>query len=399
MLVALVTWGIALAVVSVRWSVHPEKNSVYAVFADAGRKWQSGDNVYFPVSAFRYSPAFAAEFALLDHLGKLGGMWVWFLFNVVLFFGGLAAWAKHALPGRRDQDFVAALLLLATPMMVGNFNNLQANPAMFGCMLGATAAVVSKRFTLAAVLIGIATYLKIYPLALGLVFLVLYPRQLGWRLALVLLIGAALPLLFQNPHYALGSYGQWFESLRADQRNELATKDAYRDLALLWRYWINDHLNVPWYMALQLAGAAAVGATAFVLRRRWPERPRVLLLLTLVVVWTMLLGPSTESSTYIMLAPLATWFFLTVLLRCIEGRPGGGLLLAASLAYGLLLAAALAPAFPWGKRVHELGLQPAAALGTLGIVCFWPWGREGLFTTEPTENTETTTKGKRNDER
>ncbi|MEI8197688.1 MAG: glycosyltransferase family 87 protein, partial [Phycisphaerae bacterium] len=282
MLCALAVWLLVLGIVATRWCLQPTRNSVYPLFVVTGEKWTRGANVYEPVGDYRYSPAAAAGFSILSRLSPALGATLWACFNIFLFFFGFLFWARSALPGRRDQDFIAVLLLLATPMMIGNFNNLQANPAVFGCMLGAIAAVVTRRFTLAAVLLAIAIYLKIYPLALALVLLVLYPRQLSWRLALALLVGAAFPFAFQTPHYAAGSYLQWLDNLRADQRNEFPVKDAYRDLALLWRVWgdrayvagqqlahyvsgypkqIDDHttFNQQIYTLLQLAGAALVG--------------------------------------------------------------------------------------------------------------------------------------------
>lgn len=414
-LIALTLWMLILGIVAIRLCRQPTRNSVYPLFVATGEKWCRGANVYIPVGDYRYSPAVAAGFSVLSRLPPAWGTMMWASFNIVLFFFGFLCWARCALPGRRDQDFCAVLLLLATPMMIGNFNNLQANPAVFGCMLGATAAVVTRRFTLAAVLLALAIYLKLYPLALALVFLVLYPRQLSWRLALALLVGAALPFAFQSPDYAAHSYVQWLDNLQADQRNDIKVKDAYRDLALLWRVWgdllylglqkllhlISGHprqidyattFNQQVYTLLQLAGAAAIGGVALRVRRltgalTTPRREH--LLLTLVIVWLMVLGPSSESATYTMLAPIATWFFLHAIIAYMEARKlqtnasrtSANALLLPTLAYGCLLVAAVGATTPYGKTLLTWGPQPLAALLTFIVILHWY--REGGIQSEP----------------
>ena len=63
---------------------------------------------------------------------------------------------------------------------------------IIGLLMVAILAAHEKRWTLSAVALGFSAYLKIYPLSVGLLLVLLYPRQLGWRLALTLiLMGAA----------------------------------------------------------------------------------------------------------------------------------------------------------------------------------------------------------------
>jgi hypothetical protein len=54
--------------------------------------------------------------------------------------------------------------------------------------MAAVLAAYSKRWAISAICIGIAAYLKIYPLAVGLLMVLIYPRQLGWRLAMTLIV-------------------------------------------------------------------------------------------------------------------------------------------------------------------------------------------------------------------
>ncbi len=96
--------------------------------------------------------------------------------------------------------------LLILPLSLGNFNNGQVNPMIIGLLMVAIIAAHEKRWTLSAVALGFSVYLKIYPLSVGLLLVVLYPRQLGWRLALTLILMGAASFLLQRPAYVLEQY-------------------------------------------------------------------------------------------------------------------------------------------------------------------------------------------------
>jgi hypothetical protein len=75
-------------------------------------------------------------------------------------------------------------------------------------------------------------------------------------------------------------------------------------------------------------------------------------------VWMLLLGPSTESCTFILLAPALAW-------SCLEAIREPGLSWRRCLLYGsggLFLAAVAMGAFPSAVRLHSLGIHPLATL-------------------------------------
>jgi hypothetical protein len=152
-----------------------------------------------------------------------------------------------------------------------------------------------------------ACLLKIYPLAIALLMLVVYPRQLGWRLLLALGIGLALPFTLQHPGYVLEQYAHWFQLLATDDRRDFALTQGYRDFYLLTRFFgapMPPHL----YLALQLMAAAGVAGICLAGRlSNWPRKHLVQTLLTLGCCWMIVFGPSTESSTFILLAPALAW--------------------------------------------------------------------------------------------
>ena len=58
---AVVVWVIIVAAVGVRVLLKPHSNTVFPIFADAGRNWLAGVDLYGPpkpgLDQFRYSPA------------------------------------------------------------------------------------------------------------------------------------------------------------------------------------------------------------------------------------------------------------------------------------------------------------------------------------------------------
>ena len=81
--------------------------------------------------------------------------------------------------------------------------------------------------------------LKIYPVALALLLVLVYPRRLGLRLLLALALLAALPFLMQEPGYVLRQYQLWYERVAHGDsyRRCWPLVDGYRDLWQIIRAW------------------------------------------------------------------------------------------------------------------------------------------------------------------
>jgi hypothetical protein len=133
---------------------------------------------------------------------------------------------------------------------------------------------------------------------------------------------------------------------------------AYRDLGLLCRL-LHLPLSRAGYMAVEVLGGAGVLLVCLLGRGAgWSSRQLLRAVLTLSTCWMTLLGPATESCTYILLAPALAWAtwetFLTRPPRFVRG-----LLLAS---YGLFTCASLVCGFPGGAHWLALGPQPLAAV-------------------------------------
>jgi hypothetical protein len=359
---AVLAWWISLMVVGGRVLLFPEARTVYATYAEAGHAWRAGANLYD--GGYRYSPAMTPLFAGLSYLpdGVAGALWRWLGAAVLLV--GLLWWVRRGFPRPMDPARQGLLFLLVAPLALPSLNNGQANILLTGLLVIAVTAAAERRWNLTALCLALSCLLKIYPLAIALLLLALYPRQLGWRLALALALGLALPFLFQEPRYVMREYHDFVGKLWDDDRSAWNLKDCYRDLWLLCRVW-GIPVSRALYHGLQLAAAGGLAILVLIAGRAgWNSRRLLNTLLALGCCWMMLLGPCTESCTYSVLAP-------SLAAALVEGfcerRPlwfRGGVL----VSYVLLLAALIAAWFPFGGSFHALGLLPLGALALSGTL-------------------------------
>lgn len=362
-------WAILVLVILARGALQPHRATVYPIFAHAGLEWRHSADLYDYQPAgsnldwFRYAPAIAAFFAPLSLLpDALAGL-LWRGLNATVFLAGFVVFVRAVDPGRAALTArgSAALGLLLVPLSLSSLNNAQANPLVIGLLLFALASAARRHWTRAAICLAIPILFKLYPLAVALLLVLLYPRQLSWRLALCLLVGALVPFALQEPDYVLRQYRGWFDCLAADDRRGFPLAFGYRDFHTLARF---AGLSIPArpYLALQLASAA--GVAALLLWERWrglTEKALLGRVLDLGCCWMILLGPATESCTYILLAPtlaLAGWR---------AWRPGRPLWTRAALTaiVALFAVSVTATAFPFGRYV-AFALHPLAALLLFG---------------------------------
>jgi hypothetical protein len=361
----LAAWALVFAVTSVRVLVSkPRTHSDYLTFANTARNWvagkgiyrQTGDDGYY--DDFRYSPSVAVAlvpFSMCpDRLGNL----LWRLVNLGAFLGALAWWGRKVLTPLPTTNQLALLFLLVLPLSIGNINNGQSNPLVLGLMLAAVAGVTEARWNLATILLAVAVLFKIYPIAIALLLVALYPRQLALRLTFAILAGLALPFLFQHPAYVAEQYQTWFHYLKSEDRQGMALAATYRDLRLLFRA-ASVPLSAEVYMAIQLAtAAAAAGICLFGQYARWSQQRLLTLLTGLGCCWMTVFGVATESCTYMLVAPTGAWAVMQARLEA-RSLPVRGLLVGSFL---LFLVAQMANWFKGGSEFHALGVQALAGL-------------------------------------
>jgi hypothetical protein len=353
---------LVVGVVCIRAAVQPYKRTLYTTWAQAGADWAEGRDLYRDSWApdqdqFRYSPLVAALLVPFHYLPvRLGGV-VWRLLNAGALLGGFAWWLRTA-PEARTARQRGILFLLLMPLSLSSLNNGQPNPLIIGLLLAALAAAARDRWTLAAGFVGLATALKLYPLAIGLLLAAVYPRRFTTRLLLALALAAVVPFAFQHWIYVRDQYSQWFQRLGKDQRWDWPPHMAYRDLWLLIRLF-HVPLTPRGYMGVQLVAGAGCALVCVAARLRgWPGRDVLAAILALGTCWMTLCGPATESSTYILLAPALAAALLNA--EC-DHWPW----LAAwmvRVAFLLFMICVIRGLWPGVNRIHALGLQPQGAL-------------------------------------
>jgi hypothetical protein len=364
---AVAVWAAALVLLGGKALLWPHRNSVYPIFADAGRHWREAGNLYETSPGrepFRYSPLVAAFFVPFSVLPDGPAGLLWRLLSSAVFFGGLGWWCRAVLAPTLSRSRWALLWLLAAPLTVGNLHNGQSNLLVLGLLLVAVAAVTADRLNLAAAGLAVACAFKLYPIAVGLLLVAVEPRRMGPRLALALAAVFLLPFLLHRPGYVAAQYAGWLGHM-ADNDRQLLPQDCwYRDARLLCSRWVVP-MSYGAYQATEVVGGGVIAAACLWARRAGLGRQWLLaLLLGLGCCWMTALGPATESATYVLLGPTAAWLLLT---GVAAGHP---LALRAVwlTGYGLLVAAQAVAVLPagWGRTLQGLGPQPLAALLLLG---------------------------------
>lgn len=370
---ALSLWGITCLIVLALVLLTPSgKRSVFAEYHAAAAFWRSGHDTYTNGVGtqleliqrdgkynYRYGPPVTAALVPLGLLPLKAGDVVWRLLNVVVLLAGLALWSKHVLPGTPTPERQAVLLALILPFVIGNIHNGQANLLLLGLLLVGTAAVGVERWNLAAVCLALAVFLKVYPLALGLLLAVLYPRRLLPRLGAALALGVLLPSLLHDPGYVWRQYALWFAYLGVEDRTHIAWDCVYVDVQLLCKVWLTP-IDTTTYRGLEVAAGAILAVLCLVGQRLGWERRRLLTFtLGVGLCWMTAFGPATEAATYCLLAPVLAWALLQS--RQQETPAWITAVLLASLV--LLLSSQIVVWFPGlYKSYRFLGPQPVGAL-------------------------------------
>jgi hypothetical protein len=359
----LAAWTISVLVMTILVWFRPYSHTVYTIYAEAGRRWLHGVTAYVSTlhDSYRYGPTVTAFLAAFGSLPDAVGGVLWRWLGVALIVGGFAYACRTIYPHwtRSTATDRQWLWLLLLPLTIANLHNGQANLHMLGLLLIGVAAVKSDRWNLAAIALAAACLLKVYPISLALLLIAVFPLRLGPRFVLALVVGAALPFLAQSTGFVLDEYRAWFKIMAADDRIASAGQFGYRDLTLLLR-----NCQVPISREQFLIVEASTGVAAAVLclfvrcRLGWSAEQLVSFVYAVGTFWMLVCGPTTESSTYVLAAPLAAWLVVDAL----RGRMSpvcAGLVLVGS---GLIYFALFSSMFPFGRAVHDLGFQPLGAL-------------------------------------
>lgn len=394
---AILVWSLIVVVNSSRVLFQATPNrTVYPIFAHAGRSWNAGLPIYeSKIFWYRYSPAIAGFFGPFAKLDVRVGDFAWRILNAVVFLAGMSWWLVANGGGR--SNFVSAKLytdiaddsdstdepstiqsdlvtrdrnlfwLLLIPLSLASLGNAQANPLILGLLAISTVAVTKGRWNLAAAAIAGATLFKVYPVVLGLLFVVLYPKKFPIRLVVALLGGFAMPFFFQFPEYVATQYAEWLRFIASDARVDWDWVSSNRDVWLLCRR-LNLPLNFTTYRFVCVFAGAAVAGLVLLRRRTASDetnfqntdsmRELANFAFFAGCLWMLIFGPATEACTYILLAPR----FASVWLDWREGKLNAVRSWLVISGSAFLFAAEFANFFPGAVHFHSMGPQPLGGL-------------------------------------
>ena len=380
----LVLWLLMVLAVCVRVALSPQRQSVYSAdYAPAGRDWLHGREVYHPQQRFIYGPPVAALLVPFAALPDAAGGILWRLVCTAALAVISAAWLQSGLSGLGNAPAThggtarpAAVFLLMLPLVAGNVNLGQMNLPILVLVAGSILAARAHRWTLAALLVVGAGYVKIYPLAVGLLLALLYPKHFAWRLALAGVIVFVFSLVLQRPWYVWSEYQHWFAVLHNDNRLDIDLYASWRDFGFLLRA-CGVPLSDGLYRVMEVGAGAVLAMFLWLGQRRWHWTEARLLggVFSLGCAWMMLFGPATESATYAVLSLAVCATLAAAWTAPVDPGKGrwGGLTAVFVCSYILLVLSDLSNAWMHGLTHHLYmrALQPVAALIFTGGVVWW----------------------------
>jgi hypothetical protein len=304
--IAVMLWLITLTIIFIRLAVSSGSHSVYPIYSHAGKNWLDSKPLYGSYkepTAFVYSPTAAAFFAPFSLLPDFLGEVLWRLLVLAVCLSGIEQWLQIAMRRFFPPQSRALFYILLLPLSLAGLNNGQANCMVLGLLVWAIVAAENSSWCMAAFCIAAATCLKIYPIVVGLLLILIYPRQFLWRLLLFLFGLLALSFVLQHPAYVQNQYQFWFNMRLLENRRHWDDSIAPHDLWMVLKV-LHLQISEHSYQVVQILSGAAIAAICLFGRlRNWPKDLLLFALFSMSCLWMILCGPATESSTYTILAP------------------------------------------------------------------------------------------------
>jgi len=273
----------------------------YVLFKNSFFHLIRGKDLYIPYpeeqwDLFKYSPTFALLFGLLARLPDFIGLFIWNLVNTIPLLI-----AFRQLRGFSANNKVYALLFCLVEL-TNSLQNSQSNGLMAALLILTFTSLESRRYFLAAFILGISIYLKIYG-GVGIVLYLFYPskaRLFGYTIFWIILL-AILPLLVIDFNQLVYLYKSWDILLKADRQN--STGLSVMGILLSW-FHSKTSKNI----------IVAIGIILFFLPlsqiRKYRYYDFRLLALSSMLIWIVIFNHKAESPTYIIsVCGIAIWFF------------------------------------------------------------------------------------------
>lgn len=364
-------WFLIVAIACVRIYTHPGWHSVFPTYRDAGAAWIEQTQIYAAPGIFLYSPLVAAFFSPFTLISQNVAETLWrLLLGLAL---PLALWFNARTLFDFSKREFSWLLLLIVPLTLSSLNNGQANIIIIVLFLVAIGAASQFLWFTCAFCAAFAVYWKIYPLAFALLLAVVFPKELIFRILLVLIGLFIISLLLQKPSYALQQYGDWLVNLASDHRRAHEYYGRWRDFYLLLRL-LGIPISTVWWTVVEATAGAVVAAICFLgTIRHWPRATLLFCATSLAIVWMLLFGPATEAATYVLIAVPSAY----LLIAAWSDASQSALRVVSTLTYlGFVSADILNSWFPFKRDVYLVhAFQPCLTFCFCAALFLW-WKRQ-----------------------
>jgi hypothetical protein len=298
---------------------------------------------------YKYSPTFALLFAPFAILPTYIGAVLWAICNAVLLFV-----AVLKLPIETSKKtFVWWFMLIE---LITSIQNSQVNPIIAALFIFTFIAFEKKQIAVAALLIVLSTYIKVYGI-LGASLFLLYPGKIKFMLY-GLLWNAILffaPMIIISFDELINQYKGWQQTIENDHQTRAVDVSVMRFIMGIGNIEFNDKLR----LGIQLGGIAAF-CIKYARVSFYKEFNFRFLFLTSIMIWSIVFNHLAESATYIIaIAGIALWYTTET-----KNKPALVLLIAC------FVLSSLSPTDIFPRSIRQVYIVPYALKA---LPCFMVW--------------------------
>jgi len=281
------------------------------LYFQSGVNWLQGISTYDGNCLnFQYWPGFSAFMAIFQMIPYWVGCLLWTGINEGLLLYAAWRFANEFIPDSHRN--VGLFFLLILPMSIEGLLNQQCNPLLVSLILFSAVQIANGKWWTGSLLMLIPALTKIAPICFPLLYMVIFPRQLWWRILLCLAILLVLPFLFQEAWYVRQEYADWWDRLC----HEAGARWAYRDAWMLWelirtgtitQFTVGKGSELYLLIQLAMAGVAFISCLRQRFWRGMTDHFSVVYATCAGMAWWLVFGPSTELATCVCMAPALAW--------------------------------------------------------------------------------------------
>lgn len=306
--IAIITLTIALSLLQylqaeiLFWDrLRPQYNN-YLIYVNSFKHLIEGSNLYdfYPNEygdQFKYSPTFAFFMGLFYYLPDWIGLTAWNLLNVFV----LLAAIKY-LPGA-DNRIKVFILLFIISELIANLQNEQSNTLMSGLLVITFGLFERKKMILAAMVIAISIYVKVFGLVAAALF-ILYPNKFRFIAYLFFwtMVLWVLPLIVTAPEQLFEQYSNWIQILQTDG----TSRYGFSIFGVIHR-WLSIDIS-KWIVLL---AGIIMFCSVYIRNDLFRDYGFRVLFISSILIWVVLFNHAAESSSYIIsMTGVAIWYFM-----------------------------------------------------------------------------------------